>query len=96
MGALADLQQVERVMSNAFKAIGKSEISAEVDAVFQIVMKARWISEKVLMSAVWRDIDSSKFQNVIDTLLKTGKIAREYKGPKGEPGIWYRYAGLLE
>jgi len=87
--AIKAIQEVELVMGNAFKAIGKSEITGEVDTVMQIIFKQKRISEKQLMSIIWRDIDSSKFENVIETLLKTGKVKREYKGPKGETGIWY-------
>ena len=88
--AMQEVLNVEHVMGNAFKAIGKSDISAEVSSVEQIIRSYKWISEKQLMTIIWRDIDSSKFENVIDTLLKTGKVHREYKGPNGEKGIWYR------
>ena len=94
--AIEAIQQVELVMGNAFKAIGKSEITAEVDSVMQIIKTQRKVSEKNLMSIIWRDIDSGKFENVIETLIKTGKVRREYKGPKGEPGIWYYWAGDVE
>lgn len=88
--AITEIRTVEHTMGSAFKGIGKSEISAEVENVLQIIKSYKWISEKQLMSIVWRDIDSSKFDNVIDTLLKTGKVKREYKGKNGEQGIWYR------
>jgi hypothetical protein len=88
--AIAEIKQVELAMGSAFKAIGRSEISGEVDSVLQIVRNAKWISEKQLMSIIWKDIDSSKFDNVIETLIKTGKVARMFKGPKDEKGIWYR------
>lgn len=88
--AIEEIRAVEYEMGNAFKAIGKSEVSAEVDMVHRIIAQHSVISEKALMSAVWRDIDDNKFSNVIGTLLKTGSIVREYKGPGGEPGIWYR------
>lgn len=93
--AIKDIQEVELQMGNAFKAIGKSEVSAEVDTVMTIISNYGWISEKQLMTIVWRDIDSSKFDNVIDTIIKTGKVVREYKGPKGEKGIWYRSTDLV-
>jgi len=88
--AMSEIKDVEYLMGNAFKAIGRSEISAEVDIVLSIIKAKRWVSEKQLMSEIWRDIDGAKFDNVIDTLLKTGKVAREFKGPKGEKGVWYR------
>lgn len=87
--AIEAIREVEHSMGNAFKAIGKSEISAEVDNVLRIIREAKCISEKALMTRIWRDIDSTKFTNVIDTLLKTGKVKRTYKGPNEEPGVWY-------
>jgi hypothetical protein len=89
--AMKEIMEVELVMGSAFKAIGKSDISAEVANVEQIIKTHGWISEKQLMTIVWRDLDSTKFDNVIDTLRKTGKVHREYKGPKDEKGIWYQY-----
>lgn len=94
--ALTEIIEVEHVMGNAFKAIGRSEISGEVDAVLQIIKTHRWISEHKLMTMVWRDIDNTKFDNVIETLIKTGKVAREYKGPNNEKGIWYRTTTLTD
>jgi hypothetical protein len=91
--AIEAIKQVEGVMGNAFKAIGKSEITSEIDTVFQIVQKAGWVSENNLMSIIWRDIDATKFANVIETVIKTGKISREYKGPNSEPGVWYCWRG---
>jgi hypothetical protein len=88
--SLKEIIRVEHVMGNAFTAIGKSDISADVDNVLQIIRAHKWITEKKLMSSIWRDVDANKFENVIDTLLKTGKVRREFKGPKGEVGIWYK------
>jgi hypothetical protein len=89
--AISAIKNVEYLMGNAFKAIGKSEITSEVDTVFQIVKQHKAISEKQLMSIIWRDIDNTKFTNVIETVIKTGRIRRDFKGPKGEPGTWYFY-----
>jgi len=89
--AMTEIEKIESIMGNAFKGIGKSEISAEVDTVLQIIASYEWISEKQLMTTIWRDVDASKFDNVIDTLAKSGKVKREYKGPNGEKGIWYHY-----
>lgn len=94
--AINVIHQVECVMGNAFKAIGKSDISAEVGSVLQIIRTSGCISEKQLMSIVWRDLDAAKFDNVIDTLRKTGKVRQEFKGPKGEKGIWYRSMEVID
>lgn len=88
--AIAEIKEVEYKMGSAFKAMGRSEISGDVDSVITIVQSYGWISEKALLSLVWRDIDSSKFDNVINTAIRQGKVIREYKGPKGETGIFYR------
>jgi hypothetical protein len=88
--AMAAIKEVELVMGNAFRAIGKSEITAEVDTVYQIVKAYGWISEKNLMTLVYRDIDSDKFLNVIETIIKTGRVKRSFGGPNKEPGIWYK------
>ena len=89
--AIKEIKQVELLMGNAFKAIGRSEISGEVDSVLQIIKNFKIISEKKLMTKIWRDIDATKFDNVSNTLIKTGKVRREFKGPAGEQGIWYYY-----
>lgn len=91
--AIKEIESVELPMSNVFRAVGRSQLAPDVDLVLNIVRSRGVISEKQLMSIIWRDVDSSKFDNVIATITKTGKVAREYKGPKGEPGIWYRYIG---
>ena len=91
--AIDAIKSVENIMGKAFKAIGKSDITAEVDKVLQIITNFKFISEKQLMTIIWRDIDSNKFENVIDTLIKTGSVRRDYKGPNGEKGIWYSYTG---
>lgn len=87
--AIEEIREVEYLMGNAFKAIGKSEISGEVDNVLQIIRNAGKISEKELMTKIWRDIDATKFTNVSDTLIKTGKVVRTYKGPDESTGVWY-------
>jgi len=30
------------------------------------------------------------------TCIKSGNIRREFKGPKGEPGVWYHWRGKTE
>lgn len=93
---IKEIEKVELSMGSAFRAIGRSEISAEVDSVLQIIRSVGWISEKSLMSTIWKDVDASKFENVIETLLKTGKVVREFKGPHDEKGIWFRSTELIK
>ena len=88
--AMHELEELEHTMGNVFKAIGKSTISSEVDTILTIVKLRKWITEKQLLSLTYRDVDSEKFDNVISTAMRTGKVKRVFRGPKNEQGdIWY-------
>lgn len=89
--ALSELEEVETGMGYAFKAIGKSLVTSETDTVLQIVKTRGSVDEKTLLSMVWRDIDSQKFNIVIETAIRAGKVIRAFKGPKGEFGVWYHW-----
>jgi hypothetical protein len=42
------------------------------------------------MRITYRDIESSKFDNVIKTLTRSGKVVRTFTSPSGQPGgTWY-------
>jgi hypothetical protein len=86
--AIADIESVEANMGLVFRAIGKSDITSEVDNIAQLIYTYGTISEHKLMALTWRDIDSNKFDNCIKTVLRTGTVERFIKGPKSE--IWYR------
>ena len=88
--AIADILSVESDMGLVFRAIGKSDVTGEVDQVMQLIFDYKYISEQKLMSLIWRDIDSYKFQNVIETVCKTGRATKVFRGPKGEIGVWYK------
>lgn len=77
--AVVLIRDVELTMGNAFRSMGKSELSADVGIVFQLVKSYGSITEKALMNLVWKDLDSSKFEVVMDTLIKSGRVKREYK-----------------
>ena len=90
--ALEDVIQVEGNMSRTFTAVGRSDVSPDVDAVMREIEVRKVISERKLLQIVWRDIDSKKFDNVIETIIRTGKVRRQFKGPNGERGVWYWWA----
>jgi hypothetical protein len=87
--ATKEITMAEQVMGNAFKAIGRSEISGDVDTVLRLVEQSGSISEKALMNIVWRDVDAVKFANVTETAIKTGRIARVFKNNS----VWFSRAG---
>jgi len=88
--AMKEIQDTEIQMGIVFKAIGKSVVTSEVELIMQIIRTRKHITEKELMQLVWRDIDSNKFDNVIETAKRTGKVVRGFRGPHNESGeIWY-------
>lgn len=89
--SIEDLEEVEHTMAKVFSAIGRSTVTAEVDTILNLVKQHGTISEKRLLSIVWRDMDAFKFENVIKTAIKTGKVSRQYVGPNKEPGIHYTW-----
>jgi len=88
--AMEELEEIEQSMGKVFTSIGKSTVTSEVDLVLKIIEQRGCLTEKALMSLIWRDIDSDKFDNVISTAMRTGRVVRSYAGPNGEKGnIWY-------
>jgi len=88
--AKSALEQAEESMPQVFKAVGRSTVAADVDLVVEIIKARKFITEKQLLSLVWRDIDSNKLDNVINTAIRSGKVKRSFSGPKGEKGdIWF-------
>lgn len=88
--AIADIESVEKNMGLVFRAIGKSDVAAEVDTITQLIIDYQWIEEKRLMALTWRDIDALKFDNVINTVCRSGVATKVFRGPKGEVGIFYK------
>lgn len=76
--AIQVIEEVEVHMPHVFKAVGRSEVAADVDLVISIVKSKGSISEIELMDLVWRDIDDWKFNNVIATAMRAGKITRKF------------------
>jgi hypothetical protein len=91
--ALALLEEAEALMGKTFVAVGRSEITADVDLVRNLVERHGAIAEKKLLHMVWRDVDSKKFDNVMATLIRSGDVERKYKSPDGAQEIWYHWAG---
>ncbi len=93
--AIELLEEAEYAMGRTFSAVGRSEITAEVDLVKNIIQSHKVIEEKILMQMCWRDIDSTKFDNVIATAMRSGEVVRRFKGPAKAKGIWYFWSGTL-
>ena len=94
MEAITEIESLELSMGTVFKAIGKSNIASEVETVAQVVKGHKFLTERKLLAMVMRDIDAEKFDNVISTLLRSGKVKRRFEGSKGEKGdTWYYWTG---
>ena len=91
--AIEMIEEAELKMGKAFTAVGRSEITSDVQKVMSIIERYKVISERVLMQLVWRDIDSNKFENVISTILRGGIARRDTVGAKGEIGVYYYWMG---
>ena len=87
--AISFIEEAEKGMGNVFKALGRSEVAADVDTVVQIVKTIGRISDKELLSRVWKDMDEIKFNNVIATAIRAGKIKRVYEGNVGSQIVFY-------
>jgi len=86
--ALTKVEETETGMGNAFRSVGKSAITGEVDTVLNIIRTNRIVKEQKLMRDVWRDMDSVKFTNVIDTILKTGRVKKTLQA---DGMVFYEY-----
>lgn len=91
--AIELLEEIEGTMANTFVAVGRSELATDINDVTKILKSHRVISEKALLSLVWKDMDINKFDPVIMTIKKRGDVRRDFKGPDGKAGIWYTWIG---
>ena len=87
--AITKVELTEPGMGNAFRSVGKSLITGEVDTVMTIIRSNKKISRKNLMRAVWRDIDAMKFDNVINTVLATGRVKSTNVDSEGNVVYYY-------
>ncbi len=85
------IEEAEPLMGKAFTAVGRSDITTDVDMLRRILEQYKKISEKQLRRMVWRDIDDKKFPFVIDTIVKGGDAGRTFTSPDGKREIWYHW-----
>ena len=87
--SIRELASAEELMGQTFAAVGRSEVTADVNLLMSIIKQRRAISEQDLLRMVWRDMDSKKFDIVVTTAIRTGRVMRKFKSPTGETAIWY-------
>jgi hypothetical protein len=76
--AIKLIEEIEVDMGRAFKSVGRSAITSDVATVMEMIKSAGEITERKLLNATWRDIDAQKFDNVMSTALRTGRVERKY------------------
>lgn len=87
--AISIIEEIEVSMALAFRGVGRSDITADVDMVYTVISSRTSITDKELLSLTWRDVDSKKMDLVISTLSRSGLIRIIDRSPSGEPGIHY-------
>jgi hypothetical protein len=80
--AIIKIEEAEVLMGNAFRSVGRSQFTGETDKVISIIKANKEIDEHSLMRMVWRDLDSVKFETVINTILSTGRVKKFVTGDK--------------
>lgn len=91
--AIKLVEEVENAMGKTFAAIGKNTTAPEVDKIISLLRNHKAISEKQLMQMLWRDVDATQFDSVMQTIMRSGNCERKYTSPNGQKGIWYYCAG---
>lgn len=87
--AIGILEEMEEHMALAFRGVGRSDLTADIDMVYTIIAGRSQISDKELQGLVWRDVDAQKMDQVITTLTRGGLIKILPRSPTGAPEIWY-------
>lgn len=87
--AISLLEEIEEYMALAFRGVGRSDITADIDMVHKIISSRDYISDSELMALVWRDVDAKKMDQVISTLTRSQSIRMLTRSPKGEAGLFY-------
>jgi len=85
------ITKMEPGMGNAFRAVGRSLVTAEIDLVMNTIREHQKITEHKLMQIVWRDLDAAKFDNVIQTVVRTGRVDRTFINVGKDRGTEYTY-----
>lgn len=82
------INEVEPHMGSAFSAVGRSDLTADINMVRKIIQKNGRISERQLRGMIWRDVDDRKFETVIETIVKGGDAKRKSQGINKCSYIW--------
>lgn len=94
--AILLVEEVEETMALAFRGVGRSDITADVDMIYTIISSRNYISDEELLALTWRNVDSKKMDQVIPTLNRSGMIRILTQSPEGKSGIFYKATKIKE
>ncbi len=77
--AIGIVESMEPFMHHAFAAVGRSELTVELDEVQKLIRNRKKITSMKLRQAMLKDLDDKKFDLVMDTLVKSGKVQKLYR-----------------
>lgn len=78
--AIHTVEELEALMEGAFRTVGKGEYTEETDTIMSVIKHFKVISEQKLLSIIWKDVDTMKFDNIIKLLTRSGLIEKLYEG----------------
>lgn len=88
--AILLLEEVEETMALAFRGVGRSDLTADIDMIYTIISSRNYISDSELLALTWRDVDAKKMDQIIPTLSRSGMIRILTQSPDGKSGIFYK------
>jgi len=73
--AISYLETLELKMSLAFKGLGKTDITADIDFVLEYIKTEKIVTYSTLTAQIWRNIDSLKLDYILNLLVTTKAIS---------------------
>jgi len=73
--AISYLETLELKMHLAFKGLGKTDITADIDFVLEYIKTEKTVTKATLSAQIWRNVDSSKIDQVLELLVQSKAIA---------------------
>ncbi len=78
--ALEFVEHAEKHFEYAFTAVGRSDMSGDINDLITIIRKRKNISEKELLKIVWRNMNIEKFRVCIQTAERMGAVKSVLSG----------------
>jgi hypothetical protein len=87
--AISLIEELEETMALAIRGFNRNDISRDMEMVYTLIKAKQYITDKELLSFVWRDMDIDKLGKVIPALHREGLIKILPQTPDGRSEICY-------